>query len=138
MRRIPFFLRKNLHQWNILPIDNGVLRENQAHWHRRPMGAALSANQAESNRSASASVSQASLAHREHLQLAEGLQAHRYAIRQTGKKLPSLRLPGRRSRMVDLMSPDPNQLWKLIARFGSFETQIESNRHAEDIVNDGA
>src|SRR5436190_24172905 len=38
----------------------------------------------------------------------ERLQAHRHTIRQVGAQLPGLRLPRRRARMVDLMSPDPS------------------------------
>ena len=51
---------------------------------------------------------QASLAHRECVQQAEGLPAHRNPLRQAGAKLPGLCLPRRRSCMVDLMSLDPS------------------------------
>ena len=48
------------------------------------------------------------MARRERLQQVEGLQAHRNPIRQTGTKLPGLRLFGRCTPMVDLMSLDPS------------------------------
>ena len=51
---------------------------------------------------------QASLAHRDCVQQAEGLQAYRNALRQAGAKLPGLCLPRRCSCMVDLMSLDPS------------------------------
>ena len=45
---------------------------------------------------------------RECVQQAEGLQAHRNPLRQAGTKLLGLSLPGRRPRVVGLMSLDPN------------------------------
>ncbi len=49
------------------------------------------------------------LTYRECLQQIEGLQAHRNALRQTGTKLPRVRLPCSGPRMVDLMSLDPSK-----------------------------
>ena len=45
------------------------------------------------------------------VQQVEGLQAHRNPLRQAGAKLSGLCLPCRCSRMVDLMSLDPNNAW---------------------------
>jgi len=50
---------------------------------------------------------QATPPHRERLRSAQRLPAHRDPLRQAGAKLPRLRLPRRRYRMVDLMSLDP-------------------------------
>src|ERR1700730_8387915 len=50
----------------------------------------------------------ANKADRECVQQVERLQAHRHTIRQAGAQLSGLRLPRRRARMVDLMSPDPS------------------------------
>jgi IS5 family transposase len=42
------------------------------------------------------------------VQQVEGLQAHRYPLRQAGAKLPGFCMPGCQHRMVDLMSLDPS------------------------------
>ena len=54
-------------------------------------------------------ILQAAASHRERLLSAQGLPAHRYALRQAGAKLSRLRLSGCRYRLVDLMSLDPNK-----------------------------
>src|SRR4029453_1266590 len=52
-------------------------------------------------------ILQAAASHRERLLSAQGLPAHRYALRQAGAKLSRLDLSGCRYRLVDLMSLDP-------------------------------
>src|SRR5579859_5358834 len=53
---------------------------------------------------------QTALADRECVQQAQGLQAHRHPIRQTGTELLVLCLSGCQPRMVDLMSLDPSDI----------------------------
>lgn len=53
-------------------------------------------------------ILQAAASHRERLLSAQGLPAHRYALRQAGAKLSRLDLSGCRYPLVDLMSLDPS------------------------------
>jgi hypothetical protein len=53
-------------------------------------------------------VLQAATQDRERLLPPQGLPAYRHPLRQIGKKLPRLRMPRRRYRVVDFMSLDPN------------------------------
>src|ERR1700734_2331496 len=53
-------------------------------------------------------VVQAATPHRKRLLPPQGLPAYSHPLRQTGKKLPRLRLPRRCYRVVDFMSLDPS------------------------------